>query len=84
MMMKALPQTLAPSKTKFCKLKEWTIKMKYWKMKSYLLSKKYIAYKILPPSTTMMGNPISALWYVATLLLDPMPSTISQRPMSTS
>ena len=35
-------------------------KIKEWKMKAYLLSEKYIAYRILPPSTTMMKYPIGA------------------------
>ena len=47
-------------------LKEWTHKMKEWKMKSYLLSKKDISYRILPPSTTMMKYPIGAPWYGTT------------------
>ena len=41
-------------KMKEGKLKEWTLKMKEWTMKYYLLSKKYIAYGILPPSVAMM------------------------------
>ena len=77
MMMTVLPQPLTPSKHKFWKLKEWSIKieddklkewtqkmkewtrkMKEWKMMPYLMSKKDIAYGILPPSTTMMEDPI--------------------------
>ena len=40
MMMTALPQTLTPSKTKMCKLKEWTRKMKEGtqKMKEWKLT----------------------------------------------
>ena len=31
-------------------------------MKYYLLSEKYISYRILPTSTTMMEEPIGAPW----------------------
>ena len=36
--------------------------MKEWKMKYYFFNKKYIAYGILPPSTTMMEDPIGISW----------------------
>ena len=48
------------------KMKEWNQKMKGWTMISYLLSEKYIAYVILPPSTTMTEEPISDPWYGST------------------
>ena len=47
-------------KLKDRKLKKWTKNIKDWEMKSYLLSETYIDYGILPPSTTMMEEPISA------------------------
>ena len=62
----SLASDIDPSKTKFWILKEWTIKMKggkmkerkqkmkEWKMKSYLLIKKDINHRILPPSSTMI------------------------------
>ena len=42
---------LKERKLKECtqEMKEWNQKMKDWKMNSYLLSKKDIAYGILPP-----------------------------------
>ena len=95
-MVKALTQPLTPSKAKLCKLKEWTSKMKggklkqwerkmkEWTMITYLLSEKYIAYGILPPSTTMTEHPIIFTWDGATWFLVTVPSTISSMPISTS
>ena len=72
-MMIALPHTVNPYKKKYWRLKywtmklkegkskEWTHKMKEWKMKSYLLIKNDIAYRILPPSTSMAEEPIGPL-----------------------
>ena len=39
-------------------MRELTKKIKQWKMKPFLLIKKYIAYVILPPSTTMVEDSI--------------------------
>ena len=44
-------------------MKYWTRKMKEWKLMSYLLRNIYIAYRILPPSTTDI---IDAPWAGAT------------------
>ena len=43
------------------KMKEWNQKMKKWKIMSYLLSENYIAYGILPPSTTRMKDSIRCI-----------------------
>ena len=40
------------------KMKEWTQKINEWTMNSYLLIEKDISYGILPPSTTIMEDPI--------------------------
>ena len=54
-------------KMKEGKLREWARKMKYWtqkmkecKINPYLLTKKDISYRILPPSTIIMEDPIRA------------------------
>ena len=53
-------------KIKWEKLKKWMQKMKDWNMKSYLLRENDNAYRILPPSTKMMVDPIGAPWAGAT------------------
>ena len=63
------------------KMKEWNQKMKKCTMNFYLLLENDISYNIPPPSTIIMVHPISATWDGATWLLDPMPSTMMQRPM---
>ena len=47
-------------------MKEWNHKLKDWIMMHYLLIEKDVAYVILPPSTTIMEEPIGATWDGAT------------------
>ena len=73
-MITVLPHKLNQYKTKFWRLKEWTMKLKKgklkeqtrkikeWTMKSNLMSKKDITYEILPPSTPMTVDTIGAPW----------------------
>ena len=65
------------------KLKEWTQKLTEPTMKYYFLSENYIAYKILPPPTTMTQEPIGAPWAGTTKVLVPMHSKVLKKPMPT-
>ena len=47
-------------KLKEGELKLWTHKIKAWTINSYLPSENYVAYIILPTSTTMIEDPIVA------------------------
>ena len=77
MIMIALPQTLTPFKTKFCRFKEWTMKLKKEKLKEWTQKMKEWTHKM--KEWTM--NPHILIKKDIAYVILPLSTTIMEDPI---